>query len=263
MNSFEFSNLNIKSVVKVHNKFNQAEIIKYSNYLEYFQLIYVLNGRAEFVFNNTVMINSPGTIVLLPAGKCENYMAKIIEDEDCIAVFFTTDKNTKNKLYSRNFFNNVNITSLFEKIHQIWLKKETGYYNKSLSIFYDILFEIEKTSSKYMPTKNTDKINNAVYYIHEHYTEQDFEYNKLHTLCNISYTYFKKLFVARFGTTPSNYIKSLKIQRACDLLLAKEFSVTEIAQICGFSDVYYFSKIFKSCKGVSPSQYLKQNVNNT
>ncbi len=257
MDIFKISNIQIKSVIKVHNKSTGSRYMQYGDFSDFFQLIYVVNGEAEVVFNGTDIINKPGTIVFLPQGECRDYRAKILEDEDCFAIFFHADFPVLPKEAFHSFLKNTNILLMFEKMHRTWLKKDTGYYNKCISIFYSILAEMEFTISKYTPRRKTDKINNAVDYIHEHYTESDFPFNKLHTLCGISYTYFKKLFMERFFTTPSDYVRKLKIQHACELLITNNFSVTQVAHACGFSDVCYFSKVFKSETGVSPDTFRK------
>ena len=59
--------------------------------------------------------------------------------------------------------------------------------------------------------------------------------------------------------TPRSYIIFLRIKYACDLLKSQMYNVTEISELCGFSNVYYFSKCFKKQMGVPPSEYIKLN----
>jgi YesN/AraC family two-component response regulator len=47
----------------------------------------------------------------------------------------------------------------------------------------------------------------------------------------------------------------LKIKEAKALLRSKKMSITEISELCGFSDVYYFSKTFKQICGMPPSAW--------
>ena len=50
-----------------------------------------------------------------------------------------------------------------------------------------------------------------------------------------------------------------RLQRACVLLTASPASIAEIAESCGFGDVYYFSRIFKQRIGESPGRYRKHH----
>ena len=66
---------------------------------------------------------------------------------------------------------------------------------------------------------------------------------------------FGELFRHAFATTPNRYLITRRIERAKELLAAEGVSVTEVAELCGFSDVYYFSKVFKRETGMAPVQW--------
>ena len=74
-----------------------------------------------------------------------------------------------------------------------------------------------------------------------------------------SASYFRKLFKEAYGMAPMQYIVSLRISNAQDLLLSGEVNITEAASLSGFEDIYYFSTLFKKQIGLSPSQYIKQH----
>ena len=88
-----------------------------------------------------------------------------------------------------------------------------------------------------------------------HYHDVKFDYENLISLSGLSYSYFKKLFIDKYGCPPVKYITKLKINRACELLMTGKFSISEIANLCGFENVYYFSNVFKKHTGVSPKNY--------
>ncbi len=53
------------------------------------------------------------------------------------------------------------------------------------------------------------------------------------------------------------YIERVRLERAVDLLMTSDVSVGDIAELCGFCDIYHFSKTFKKRFGASPSSYRK------
>src|SRR5690606_37221192 len=69
-------------------------------------------------------------------------------------------------------------------------------------------------------------------------------------------SHFTKEFVNEFGITPVQYLLSLKMNRAKEMLSEKSFSITEIAYSLGYSDLYSFSRAFKNFFGVSPTKYV-------
>jgi len=57
------------------------------------------------------------------------------------------------------------------------------------------------------------------------------------------------------GLTPIQLVNRIKTEIAKQHLIATSFSVSEIAEILGFCDMYYFSKVFKQFTGMSPSAF--------
>ena len=73
--------------------------------------------------------------------------------------------------------------------------------------------------------------------------------------------YFRRCFFAEMGETPLAYMTRLRVERAKALLTQKSFvGIETVAEQCGFSDSFYFSKLFKKHVGISPSVYRKNNT---
>ncbi|AOZ99287.1 ATP-binding protein [Flavobacterium commune] len=64
------------------------------------------------------------------------------------------------------------------------------------------------------------------------------------------------------GLAPSEFIRSIRLKRAAQLLIQGQYPVAEVAEKVGFNTQKYFSKYFKEAFGVSPSKYV-QNVKST
>ena len=71
----------------------------------------------------------------------------------------------------------------------------------------------------------------------------------------------KRLFKKKFGLSVKKYVIQKKINYACELLMVHRYSINQIAEMCNFSDVYYFSKQFKLQIGISPTEYIKKYKN--
>lgn len=71
----------------------------------------------------------------------------------------------------------------------------------------------------------------------------------------MSYDCFRKKFTARTGHPPSGFRAQRQIEIASQLLLSTDATNAEIADRCGFSDEYHFSKRFKQLTGKTPKQY--------
>ena len=74
----------------------------------------------------------------------------------------------------------------------------------------------------------------------------------------MSVSWFIRNFKEYTGTTPTQYILSLRISNAQSLLESTSYNVTEIANIVGYDNPLYFSRLFKKQCGVSPSEFRRQ-----
>ena len=83
-------------------------------------------------------------------------------------------------------------------------------------------------------------------------------YDRLH----INQDYARRLFLRETGTTPVAYLKEQRVQQAKALLEDKQtpFNIKEVALQCGFSDPYYFSRLFKQETGLSPKQWRSSHT---
>ena len=59
----------------------------------------------------------------------------------------------------------------------------------------------------------------------------------------------------KIGISPQEYLLSLKMEKACNLLTNLQLSIGDVARQVGYEDQLTFSKIFKKSKGVSPKLY--------
>lgn len=79
------------------------------------------------------------------------------------------------------------------------------------------------------------------------------------------YDYLRKLFKKEVGLNPLEYMTNLRMKKAEVMLgpmWAKGNSIAEVAELCGFDDPLYFSRVFKKHFGCSPSEYTKKAIHN-
>lgn len=109
--------------------------------------------------------------------------------------------------------------------------------------------EPEKSKASYV-------VERAVRYIEYNYMN-DISPSSAAKFFSLDRTYFYRIFKNSTGTSPVHYIMNYRIKKAAELLKSSSYSIGEIASFVGIHDIYYFSKLFKKVKGVSPSSYRK------
>lgn len=78
--------------------------------------------------------------------------------------------------------------------------------------------------------------------------------------CGISEYHFYRLFKQILGVSPYQYLLKKKLNYSVQLAKEQSLNFSDIAVICGFSDLSAFSKSFKKEFGISPTQYRHQNL---
>ncbi|WP_072679423.1 GyrI-like domain-containing protein [Arcobacter sp. LA11] len=105
--------------------------------------------------------------------------------------------------------------------------------------------------------KNVQIANNTMYYIYEH-IDTDINIDDLALEFNLSKFHFHKIFKEIMGVNIYETIKSIRLQKASNLLLTNKYStITEIANMCGYSSQTSFIRAFKERFHQTPKQWRK------
>ncbi len=83
---------------------------------------------------------------------------------------------------------------------------------------------------------------------------------ELAVLTNLSLSSFKRKFKEIYAESPGQYLKTKKLEKAAELLLITNETISHIAYDCGFTDVAHLSRVFKSQYQLSPSQYRLNQI---
>ncbi|ACS99111.1 response regulator [Paenibacillus sp. JDR-2] len=121
--------------------------------------------------------------------------------------------------------------------------------------------ERDKLRSIVCRTKYSDDILRVIYkaiqYMHEQ-EEMDFSQNEIAGIASMSRTYFSQCFKNVTGKSFNDYATEIRMSRAKKLLAHTNTPIYQIAQLVGFKDEKYFSKLFMQEIGVLPSDFRKQ-----
>jgi len=96
-----------------------------------------------------------------------------------------------------------------------------------------------------------ERIQAVLDYINEHAFEK-LSIGLLARVCSLSPSRFSHLFQEQMGQAPMKYIEERRLDRARELLMISTRPISAVAEECGFSSAYYFSRLFKARTGMSP-----------
>lgn len=94
-------------------------------------------------------------------------------------------------------------------------------------------------------------------YIDAHYRE-NITLDRLSEVSHLNKYYMAHIFSDAFGISPINYLLERRILHSKDLLKNSDFTITQIAQLSGFSSSNYFSQSFKKYTGLTPKDYRRK-----
>ncbi len=216
-------------------------------------------GSVLYEFCGQSFIAKAGEMMFIPKGSTYEYHA--LSDTECTYTsinFLGEINDPKPTLFSlENFFEAEYIAGHFS---DLWKFGNQSEKYKCYALLYDLfsyVSAIENTS--YADKKKYSLIEPAVSYLNEHLYDASLKADALPRLCGISGTYFRKIFFARFGTSPQNYMIQIRLSHAKSVIDSGDYdSIREVALSVGYNDPLYFGKAFKNFYGVSPSEANKK-----
>lgn len=234
-----------KPYIKVENRKTNAFIFRTS-------------GSGEYDFQGKYLTVNLGEMIFVPMGS--SYEFRTVSAEECTYMninFSGEVDSAKPTVYLMdNFSEAEHICSHFPSL---WKFGNPSDKYKCYSMFYSILSYVSNAENlDYSYKKKFEIIEPAVSYLKTNIFNCGLKIDDLHLICGISDTYFRKIFYAKFGMMPSEYIIAKRISHAKSLIDSGFFeSVTALAHSVGYSDPLYFSRAFKKKYGVSPINSIK------
>ncbi len=126
-------------------------------------------------------------------------------------------------------------------------------------ILYEIEEQADSNSVQYLFFYLYDKIvatktAPSIAYISQHF-EDAIPITYLAEIEHYNVNYYREWFKKQTGMRPKEYIQKLRIEKAKELLVTTEYSITEIANQVGYDHSSSFLRVFKATEGITPHKY--------
>ncbi len=174
------------------------------------------------------------------------FFANNIEKEDIIAAIFN---HFRLDCLERC---NINPSQLDELINKFYQKEPC-----SVHIITQII-DIIKAGQVGALNKENELIKDIVLYVTEHLTDS-ISIEQISKELNISYYYMCHIFKNKYGISINTFRTQKRLEIAIQKLIQTDEKIAEIAVLCGFNNVSYFTEIFTKMVGISPSLFRTQN----
>ncbi len=244
----------IYTVDKYVNTDTTPKLLKYKSYFSLHELVFFLSGENETFVDDVKMHDRPGFLRYMPKGLSRSeYTVSTLSPSVCIDVFF--DVSVPLSAHAFGMPDMGVLKDSFTRLYDVWNKKNSGYHSNAMMLLYDILYGMQKKKDTYLSSAQRNSVKKAHDYISAHFKDHAFDYGSLGKLCGLGHTQFGSTVKKVYSATPVQLVTQMRIEYAKELLATSHYTLTEIADMCGSENPYYFSTVFKKLTGVSPSRY--------
>lgn len=234
-----------------------------------YQLLYVAAGKTHFWFDGKEQIVPVGNMVLYKPGEVQKYVYYVEDHPEVFWVHFT-GYDVKNILRYHGvpldqpvFYTGTlpDYKLLFRHIIQELQLCRYGYEDYIASMLNTIFLLTGRQLREGQTSGSNiqEEMEQAAAYFNEHYNTK-ISVEQYSQSLHISTNWFIRSFKQYTGMSPAQYILSLRMVNAQSLLEHTSYNVSEIAEIVGYDNPLYFSRVFKKELGVSPAQYRKNSL---
>ena len=249
-------NLIITDVVQVfEGEFNPGHFIgpKHRNHDGF---VCYLEGKAIYKFDGYSLEVAPGCFFFLAKGS--RYTIEIQEKSKyiCADIHFTETPDVRRSSVFKGI--PMSIQEEFIALLHEWNQNRPRRIPYCLGILYRLYAEAVTAESDQDGRKEHLFLQASSYFL-AHYTDCNLSIQETAEHVGISEVHLRRIFRDVARITPVKYLMDLRLDQAKILLQSSNYSICEIALAVGFSDQYYFSRLFKKNTGQSPSEYKEKH----
>ena len=224
---------------------------------------WLLEGEAALFVEKECYIMHPGQLAFLPKGKFRRYTATT-KDFALYTMSFVAESDGMNLMEGLGFVdknhvvnveNAAELTKYFEKSSYVGMQKEPVnnlIWNTNIMNVIKVFCE---NAAKQAELKD-ERFEPAILYMQNN-LDKNITIEELASLVYMQPTYFIRRFKKAYNSSPMAYFKTLKINKAMELLLTTDAEIESIAKTLGIDDASYFSRWFKKSCGISPAECRK------
>ncbi len=220
---------------------------------------YILSGEGKVVWEGKEYWVKEGDMYLLPPDRDHLYYSDDINPWE--KIWFNAGGPLINllletyDLQNKIIFPTTNGRSFIEDIHRIGRSaKSNDEKNREAALVFHALLQFLHSNYHSSFEKYSETMFLLKNYIENH-IETNFSLQDLSKIVSLSESQVVRNFKRELGTTPYDYLLSLKIEQAKKLLKNSGLMIKEISVQLGFCDEHYFSSLFKKKTGLRPTEY--------
>jgi AraC-like DNA-binding protein len=235
----------------------------YRNFAQNFiKMYFIKRGRGIIRYPEREIVLEPERLYLVRPFKAADYFITEEPLEQYFVHFYAEFGNIINIFPLINFHDSISpgspaaVNYLFERLNQIYFDPDK-FLMLEVEMIIKYLLSITRAGSEVNLDDRMLKIKRyepVLDFIDKNYRKK-ITLRQMAAIVHLQPNYFSTSFSEIFGVSPVEFVISKKLEEARELLFFTDRSIKEISAVTGFSDEFYFSRIFKKYIGIPPVKY--------
>lgn len=232
-----------------------------------YQLLFIASGKAHFFIGGSERVLSAGNMVLYLPNEPQHY-TYYKEDRTAVYWIHFTGSEAGSLLKYYRIIGDDRVIYVGASPDYQWLfgqiiqelqlgrpkfEELVSLHLRNIMILISRSIESRKTFSD----ATEKEISLAMHYFRNNYGSE-INIDKYAESRNISVCWFIRCFKHITGQTPLQYLLSLRISNAQNLLENTDYTIAEVAESVGYQNALYFSRLFHKQMGISPREYRRK-----
>ena len=215
-------------------------------------LAFFIEGSVAYYFEDETIVGHAGDLLAFSKGLVYSGQ-KIADRNRYYGIEFDTDKPMELHRLGLG-----RITPAAKGVREQFLKLLEHWNNGDILLCKSALYDLLNILTSSSVEKETLK--KAIALMKRRISDPDLSVSDLCAAVCISESQLRRLFHQELGRSPMQYLNELRMAQAKNMLMQGDVSIGEVAEFCGYSTLYYFSRDFKAKNGVSPTQYRQRYI---
>lgn len=221
---------------------------------QWYGLSLAIDGEIAYTHKGKTYISDKNHMIFLP--KDAEYELNCYKPGSFTLVNFKCDPSFKcDEFLQIPVSDPEGFISMHKLMTKLFLFKTPSSHFELMSLLYAMIGKLHTDAPKHTAFP---LIEAGIKYMEENISNPNLSNKDMACAAGVSEIYFRKLFKASFGTSPHNYMQQIRINKAKIMLENGINSMDEIYSACGYSNIYYFFKVFKENTGYTPTEYREK-----
>ncbi len=249
-----YGNAAVLELRSYHREFQKKETV-YVPPRPFHSLTLRLSGAISIQTGNGTVLSAAPCITYVPRGV--GYHTQVLESGQMLVVHFNMADEAA--LFPRVLVHTPALpeaySTLFSALLDAISPGQTRFY-RGLSLFYTILDRLQRdlqSQQRAVPAR----IRQAKTILDGEFSDSQLSVTAVAERLGISPVYLRRAFRAAYGEAPLAYLQALRLSSARTLLESGYYTVTEVAEKCGYDSLSYFSAAFRKATGTAPKAYMR------